>query len=72
MEWLRGSGYIQYDAEQIVMLVPDKEKNDAGNLVTARDTDGSMFAKLTVLKNRTGETDKSIAIRVYGEYSYIK
>ena len=72
MDWLRGSGYIQYDAEQIVMLVPDKEKDEAGHFVTARDTDGSMFSKLTVLKNRTGETDKSIAVRVYGQYSYIR
>lgn len=73
MDWLRGSGYIQYDAEQVVMLTPDRERSEeTGEWGVRRNERGNVEAKLTVLKNRTGATGRSIAVEVFGGYNTIQ
>lgn len=72
MDWFRGSGYIGYASEQAVMLVPDREEvtgeNGAKVLRTSRNADGSLNERMTVVKNKSGMTDFSIAVKLYGGY----
>lgn len=66
MSWFRGSGYIGYAAEQAVMLVPDREKGADGNMTLSRNPDGSVNGKMTVVKNKSGASDVTIATKLYG------
>lgn len=70
MDWFRGSGYIGYASEQAVMIVPDREngKDENGNPVMklSKNADGSINEKMTVVKNKSGMTDFSIAVKLYG------
>lgn len=65
MEWFRGSGYIGYSAEQAVMLVPDREKTEDG-MKLSKNADGSMNGHMTVVKNKAGSSDVSVATKLYG------
>ena len=73
MDWFRGSGYIGYASEQAVMIVPDREKakDEKGDTVLklSRNADGSVNEKMTVVKNKSGQTDFSIPVKLYGNAS---
>ena len=70
MDWYRGSGYIGYAAEQAVMLLRDRERTQDG-MVVSRNQDGSVNGRLTVVKNKSGASDVSIATRMYGNSNLI-
>jgi len=70
MDWFRGSGYIGYAAEQAVMLVPDRVRTENG-MELSRNQDGSVNGRMTVVKNKSGASDVSIATKLYGNSNLI-
>jgi replicative DNA helicase len=72
MSWYRGSGYVGYAAEQAVMMVPDRRMGKDGRMELARDErDMSVTGLMTVVKNKSGASDVSIATRLYGGYNLL-
>ena len=71
MDWFRGSNHVGYDAEQAVILTVDYEKVD-GQRVPCVAPDGSTEGKMTVVKNRTGATGRSVPTLLYGWCSTIR
>jgi hypothetical protein len=69
MSWYRGSGYVGYAAEQAVMLVPRRKKGDEGHMVLDRNADGSVNGLMTVVKNKSGASDKSIPTCMHGGWN---
>jgi len=66
MGWYRGSGYVGYAAEQAVMLVPRRTDGDDGHKVLDRNADGSVNGYMTVVKNKSGASDVSVATQLFG------
>jgi replicative DNA helicase len=69
MDWFRGSGYVGYASEQAVMIVPDREKDDDGRLELSRNEDGSINEKLHIVKNKSGASDVSMSVKLYGGHN---
>ena len=65
--WYRGSGYVGYAAEQAVMLVPDRRKDDAtGQWVPSVAANGWTEGRMTVVKNKSGASGRSVATLMAG------
>ncbi len=64
--WYRGSGYVGFAAEQAVMLVHDRVKGEDGQIVPSRNEDGATEGKMTVIKNKSGQSNVSIPTLLYG------
>lgn len=65
--WFRGSGYVGYAAEQAVMLVPDRRKDDeTGQWVPSVAPNGWAEGRMTVVKNKSGASGTSIATLMAG------
>lgn len=69
MDWFRGSGYVGYASEQAVMIVPDRERCDDGRMELSRNADGSINEKLHVVKNKSGASDVSMSVKLYGGHN---
>lgn len=67
LSWYRGSGYIGYAAEQAVMLVPDYRKDEeSGQWVPSVNQQGWSEGRMTVVKNKSGASGRSIATIMAG------
>ena len=65
--WFRGSGYVGYAAEQAVMLVPDRRKDDeTGQWVPSVSQNGWAEGRMTVVKNKSGASGRSVATLMAG------
>lgn len=67
LSWYRGSGYVGYAAEQAVMLVPDRRKDDeTGQWVPSVAANGWQEGRMTVVKNKSGASGRSVATLMAG------
>jgi len=67
LSWYRGSGYVGYAAEQAVMLVPDRRKDDeTGQWVPSVAPNGWYEGRMTVVKNKSGASGRSVATLMAG------
>ena len=67
LDWYRGSGYIGYAAEQAVMLVPSRVRDDeSGQYVPEVAENGWTRGRMTVVKNKTGASGVSIPTLMAG------
>lgn len=73
LSWYRGSGYVGYAAEQAVMLVPERRKDDStGQYVPSLTQDGWSEGRMTVVKNKSGASGVSIAMNMAGWCNLIR
>jgi len=73
LSWYRGSGYVGYAAEQAVMLVPERRKDDeTGQWVPSTTQDGWNEGRMTVVKNKSGASGQSIATNMAGWCNLIR
>lgn len=65
--WYRGSGYVGFAAEQAVMLVPERRKDDeTGQWVPSVAQNGMQEGRMTIVKNKTGASGVSVATLMAG------
>ena len=67
LSWFRGSGYVGYAAEQAVMLVPERRKDEeSGQWVPSIAQNGWTEGRMTVVKNKSGASGTSVATLMAG------
>lgn len=67
LSWYRGSGYVGYAAEQAVMLMPERRKDEeTGQWVPSVAPNGWSEGRMTVVKNKSGASGRSIATLMAG------
>lgn len=67
LSWYRGSGYVGFAAEQAVMLVPERRKDDeTGQWVPSVAANGMQEGRMTIVKNKTGASGVSVATLMAG------
>lgn len=67
LSWYRGSGYVGYAAEQAVMLVPERRKDDeTGQWVPSVAPNGWQEGRMTVVKNKSGASGRSVSTLMAG------
>jgi len=67
LSWFRGSGYVGFAAEQAVMLVPDRRKDDeSGQWVPSVAANGMQEGRMTIVKNKTGASGRSVPTLMAG------
>lgn len=71
LSWYRGSGYVGFAAEQAVMLLHDRVKDADGQMVPSRNADGATEGKMTVIKNKSGQSNVSVPTLLYGWNNWI-
>jgi hypothetical protein len=64
---------VGYAAEQAVMLVPERRKDDeTGQWVPSTTQDGWNESRMTVVKNKSGASGQSIATNMAGWCNLIR
>ena len=67
LSWYRGSGYVGFAAEQAVMLVPERNKDDkTGQWVPSIAANGMQEGRMTIVKNKTGASGVSVPTLMAG------
>ena len=67
LSWYRGSGYVGFAAEQALMLVPERRKDDeSGQWVPSVAANGWTEGRLTVVKNKSGASGVSVPTQMAG------
>lgn len=67
LSWFRGSGYVGFAAEQAVMLVPERRKDDkTGQWVPSVNVQGWQEGRMTIVKNKTGASGVSVPTLMAG------
>ena len=69
--WFRGSGYVGFAAEQAGRLTHDRVKGEDGQMVPSRSVDGATEGKMTVIKNKSGQSNVSMPTLLYGWNNWI-
>lgn len=67
LSWYRGSGYVGFAAEQAVMLVPERRKDDeTGQWVPSVAANGMQEGRMTIVKNKAGASGTSVPTLMAG------
>lgn len=67
LSWYRGSGYVGFAAEQAVMLVPERRKDEqTGQWVPSVAANGMQEGRMTIVKNKTGASGVSVSTLMAG------
>lgn len=66
LSWYRGSGYIGFAAEQAAMLVSDRHKDSDGQCGPSIAANGMTEGKLTIVKNKSGASMRTVPTLMAG------
>ncbi len=65
--WYRGSGYVGFAAEQAVIMTVDRRKDEeTGQMVPSIAANGWTEGRMTVVKNKSGASGRSISTLLAG------